>query len=126
MNIAAFWKDVLSQNRSTLASYFCEDAVIRWHCSNEQFTVSEYIRANCDYPGNWDGEIERIETVNDLIITAVRVYPADRSVSFHVVSFLLLRDGLIQTMDEYWADDGDAAQWRQDTKIGKPICKTEI
>lgn len=125
MNIAAFWKDVLSQNRSTLASYFCEDAVIRWHCSNEQFTVSEYIRANCDYPGNWDGEIERIENTGDLIITAARVYLTDRSASFHVASFLRLRDGLIQTMDEYWADDGDAPQWRQEMKLGKPIRQTE-
>lgn len=121
MDIAAFWKDVLSQNYSALAEYFCEDAVIRWHCSNEQFTVSEYIQANCDYPGSWGGEIERIETAGDLIITAVRVYPADRRASFHVVSFLCLQDGLIQTMDEYWADDGDTPQWRQKMKIGKPI-----
>lgn len=121
MDIAAFWKDVLSQNRSALAGYFCDDAVIRWHCTNEQFTVSEYIRANCDYPGSWDGEFERIETADALIITAVRVYPTDRSASFHVVSFLRLRDGLIQTMDEYWADNGDAPEWRQEMKIGKPI-----
>ena len=32
------------------SAYFCEDARIRWHCTNEEFTVGEYIRANCDYP----------------------------------------------------------------------------
>ena len=34
MNIKEFWKDVLKQNASRLATYFCEDAIIRWHCSN--------------------------------------------------------------------------------------------
>ncbi len=36
MNIQAFWKDVLEQNRLALPSYFYKDAVIRWHCTNEQ------------------------------------------------------------------------------------------
>ena len=61
INIKAMWKDVITQNRKTLPSYFCEDAIIRWHCTNEQFTVEEYVHANCDYPGNWCGEIERLE-----------------------------------------------------------------
>ena len=61
MDIKAFWNDVITQNRFTLPSYFCEDAVICWHCTNEKFTVDEYIRANCDYPGKWHGEVERIE-----------------------------------------------------------------
>ena len=59
--IRAFWKAVLAQEREELSAYFTPDAVIRWHCTNEQFTVDEYIRANCDYPGKWDGTIERID-----------------------------------------------------------------
>ena len=61
MDIRAFWSAVLSQDRKALPEYFCRGAVIRWHCSNERFTVEEYVRANCDYPGQWAGEIERIE-----------------------------------------------------------------
>lgn len=121
MNIHHFWKDVLEQNRAELASYFQPGATIRWHCSNEQFTVQEYIRANCEYPGDWDGEIERIEEFGDTIITAVRVYPRDRSASFHVVSFIRLLDGRISEIDEYWSDDGSAPEWRQQMRIGKPI-----
>ena len=121
MNINEFWRDVLSQNEKALPSYFCEDAVIRWHCSNEQFTVAEYVRANCEYPGDWDGEIERAEALGDGTVTVVRVFPKDRSASFHVVSFLRLKDGKICEMDEYWADDGDAPEWRRDMCIGKPI-----
>ena len=121
MNIDAFWKDVISQNQDALPSYFCDDAVIRWYCTNEQLTVREYIRANCDYPGQWDGEIERFEENDNGIVMVGRVVPADKSASYHVVSFLKLKDDKIIEMDEYWADDGDAPMWRKEMKIGKPI-----
>lgn len=117
----AFWRDVLSQNRASLPSYFCPDAVVRWHCTNECFTVEEYIRANCDYPGDWDGDLERVEALGATTVLAGRVYPTDRSTSFHVVSLIRQRDGRICEMDEYWADDGDAPEWRRKMKIGKPI-----
>ncbi len=121
MNIREFWKDVLEQNEEKLRGYFHDDAVIRGHCSNELFTLSEYIRANCEYPGEWGGEIERIEETADTIITVVKVYPRDKSDSFHVVSFLKMEDGLIYEMDEYWADDGEAPKWRREMNIGRPI-----
>ena len=60
-------KDTLAQDRQAMAGYFRPDAVIRWHCTNEQFTVPEFIRANCEYPGEWDGKIERTERSGDLL-----------------------------------------------------------
>ena len=121
MNVDFFWKDILEQNRDSLISYFCPDAVIRWHCTNEQFSVSEFIRANCDYPGEWDGVIERVEENGNHIVTVVNVFPRDRSASFHVVSFMELKDDRVLTLGEYWADDGDAPEWRKNMGIGKPI-----
>lgn len=121
MNIEAFWKDVLQQNRDTLADWFRQDAVIRWHCTNEQFTVPEFIRANCEYPGEWDGVVERAEQYGDRLVTVVNVFPKDRSMSFHVISFIRLEGDRIITVDEYWADDGEAPAWRKKMGIGKPI-----
>ena len=121
MNIRAFWQDVITQDRERLSSWFREDAVIRWHCTNEQFTVPEYVRANCDYPGIWAGEIECAEEYGDRVVMAGRVFPKDRTSSFHVVSLIRLREDRIAEMDEYWADDGEAPAWRRDMKIGRPI-----
>ena len=95
--------------------------MIRWHCTNERFTVAEYVRADCEYPGDWAREIERVEISGDTVILAGRVYPADKSASFHVTSFLKIRDGRIGEMDEYWADDGEPPAWRREMKIGRPI-----
>ena len=84
-------------------------------------TVDEYIIANCEYPGEWDGIVERVEIVNDLIITVVRIYPKDKSTSFHVTSFIQTENDKITAMDEYYADDGIAPQWRLDKHIGTAI-----
>ena len=121
MNIQQFWSDVLAQRADEIREYFHTDAYVNWHCSNEHFTVEEFIRANCEYPGDWYGEVEKIVTTDDMIITVTRVYSKDRSASFHVMSFIKLKDDKIVAMDEYWADDGEAPKWRQDMKIGRKI-----
>lgn len=121
MNVKEFWKSVLAQNEKEIRKYFHQEAYINWHCTNEQFNVDEFIIANCEYPGDWDGTVERVEVMNDLIITATLVYPKDRSASFHVTSFIRTINDRIISMDEYWADDGDAPQWRKDKHIGTSI-----
>ena len=121
MNIKQFWKAVLTQDEKEIRKYFCKDAYINWHCTNEHFTVDEYIIANCEYPGEWDGIIERVEIANDLIITVVQIYSKDKSAFFHVTSFIQTKNDKIIAMDEYYADDGSVPQWRMDKHIGTPI-----
>lgn len=121
MDIKAFWQAVLTQDAKALEAYFHPHAVVRWHCSNEEFTVQEFIRANCEYPGEWDGDIERMHVLGELVITAVHVCTKDRSAHFHVTSFMQLKDGKIDSLDEYWGDDGPAPAWRRELKIGKAI-----
>lgn len=125
MEIQQFWQDVLRQDEEAIRTYFHKDASIKWHCTNEVFNVDEFIKANCEYPGDWDGKVERIEKINDLLITITHVYPKDHASSFHVTSFIQLKDNLIQSLDEYWADDGEAPAWRKEMKIGASIYGNE-
>ena len=118
MNIKQFWKAVLAQDEQEIRKYFHKDAYVNWHCTNEHFTIDEYIIANCEYPGEWDGIVERIEMINDLIITVTQIYPKDKSISFHVTSFIQMKDDKIIAIDEYYADDSAAPQWRLDKHIG--------
>lgn len=121
MDIYGFWRDVLAQDADKICSYFDKDAFINWHCTNEHFNVREYLIANCEYPGEWDGEVERVERISNIVITVTHVYPKDRSLSFHVTSFFQIADDRIQSLDEYWADDGVAPQWRLEKHIGRAI-----
>ncbi len=119
--IVRFWENVAAQNAKELESYFLSNAIINWHNTNERFSVGEYIIANCEYPGDWCGSVERIEIIDDLAISITRVWHADNSDSFHAVSFFKFQDDKILCLDEYWGDDGIAPQWRLDKKIGRPI-----
>ena len=105
MNIQQFWESILAQDEQKIRTYFHPKAYVNWHCTNEHFSVEEFIEANCEYPEEWGGEV------------GVRTH----TLSFHVTSFIGLQEDKIISMDEYWADDGDAPQWRKDKKIGRPI-----
>ncbi len=119
--LISFLNDVVSQNAEALRTYFCSDACIRWNNTNEQFTLEEYIIANCEYPGSWLGEVERIELMGDLAITVSRVWSPDSGASHHATSFFEFKEDKIAVLSEYWGDDGVAPQWRLDKHIGCPI-----
>ncbi|MDE7445211.1 MAG: nuclear transport factor 2 family protein [Lachnospiraceae bacterium] len=121
MNIYNFWKDILGQNANAIRGYFDKDAYINWHCTNEHFNVDEFIVANCEYPGDWNGEVERVEKTNDILITVTHVYSKDKTLSFHVTSFIKVVGDKIVSVDEYWADDGDVPNWRLAQNIGRAI-----
>lgn len=105
MDLERYWQAVLRQDRETLRGFFHPDAWVNWHNTGERFTVEEFIRANCEYPGEWEGELERVEKTGSLIITAARVFSREQGLSFHVTSFLREREGKIAALDEYWGDD---------------------
>ena len=48
MDVCSFIKAVLAQDENTIRSFFHKDAYVNWHCSNEHFTVDEFIIANCE------------------------------------------------------------------------------
>lgn len=121
IDIEEFWKAVLTQDAASMRGFFKDTAYVNWHCTNEHFTVDEYIKANCEYPGKWDGNIERKEIIGNTLVVVVNVYTLDKELSFHVVSFMQIEDNKIIAMDEYWGDDGSAPQWRLDKHIGKAI-----
>lgn len=121
MDIKQFWSAILKQDREEIRVFFHDNAYVNWHCTNEHFTVDEFIQANCEYPGDWDGEVERIDILNDLMITVTHVFSKDQTMSFHVVSFIWILEGKILSLDEYWSDDGGAPSWRQAMKIGVAI-----
>lgn len=121
MDIREFWSAVLRQDARAIRDWFHPTAWVNWHNTNEHFTVEEFIRANCEYPGLWDGEVEKCIETGDKIITVTHVYTQDRQLSFHVTSFIIVAGGKIAAIDEYWGDDGEPPRWRQEKHIGTKI-----
>lgn len=121
LDVRGYWQAVLDQDRAAMARYFHSGAVIRWPNTNEQFTLEEFLRANCAYPGRWTGEVERVETAGELVIAVVRVRSLDRDQSLHAVSLIRVEGERIASIDEYWGDDGPVPAWRREMGLGRPI-----
>lgn len=120
--INQYWKDVGGQVADGIRSHFASDAVIRWHNTNEQFSAEEFVRVNCDYPGAWASEVERLECCGEMVISVARIYQrADPNISFHATSFFKIKSDLISELDEYWGDDMKKPRWRAAMNLGKPI-----
>ena len=118
-NVGGFIQAAAKQKAEALRGYFTPDAVICWHDSNEQFTVDEYIRANCEYPGEWNGEIQRVEKIEDGVIIVTKIFSSESS---HLVTaFAKLTNDKISRLDEYYSDCNEAPEWRKKMKIGKNI-----
>jgi len=118
-DIAGFIQAVAKQKADALRAYFTSDAIICWYDSNEQFTVDEYIRANCEYPGDWNGELQHIRKFEDGMVIVTKIF-SDESTHF-VTAFAKLTEGKICRLDEYYSDCGEAPEWRKNMNIGKPI-----
>jgi hypothetical protein len=114
-----FLRSVICQNTEELTRFFTPNAVIYWRNTNEEFTAEEYIIANCNYPGDWNGVLERVESMDSGVIVVAKVW--DGNSAFRAVSFITLADGKISCLDEYWGDVCDVPEWRRKMKIGKPI-----
>lgn len=123
MDIEGYWNAVLRQDPAEMRKFFRPEAYVNWHNTNEHFAVEEFIEANCAYPGEWSGEIRRVEEMENLTVTVTRVYTKDRSLSFHVTSFIKTAGGKISGVDEYWGEDGPPPAWRKELGLGETIAR---
>ena len=115
-----FLAAVPAQDRERLRTCFESDAVILWPNTNEEFDVEDYLAANCDYPGDWDGQVVLTEQTREGMVAVTRIWAVDGSMSLHVISFLRFgKTGKIAGLTEYYSDDGPVPQWRQEMNLGR-------
>lgn len=115
------WSEMGRQHWENARSCFSQNAVIRWHNTNETFNSDEFILINSRYPGNWNISIERLDQSENVIISVVSVKSLNDETSLYAVSFFNIMDNKIISLDEYWSDNGNPPQWRINMKVGRPI-----
>lgn len=118
------WAAMDQQHWGALPTFFVPEATICWPNTNERFTVTEYVRANSEYPGDWRIAVERIEkleAVENMFVSVVRVVLAEGTLCFHAVSFFTFVGDKIISLTEYWSEDGAPPAWRIQLGIGQPL-----
>jgi len=122
-----FFEAVISQDAEKLRQFFEPDAMIFWANTNEEFTVDEYIRANCEYPGTWHGLMEDVDEIvpfdpyEPKMLYIAKVWDDNGNTSRVVgrIDFGNTENELIQRLIEYWSDIGEPPEWRIKMNIGK-------
>ena len=108
-DVNTFFNAVIRQDAEQLRAFFAPGAVIHWPNTNEIFSVSDYLRANCEYPNQWDGSIENVQICGDQRILVASVWN-DQGNVFRVVSFATPNnEGIIESLTEYWGDVNSAS-----------------
>jgi len=110
-----YWKCVADQDRM-MEKCFCEDAVIRWQTTDEEFSVTDLVEAHCQRPGRRKVVIERMHRVGETLVTVVHLWM--EGTSYYVTSFFQMSRGRIIQLDEYWGENVEAPQWRTEAQIG--------
>ena len=118
-----FMQNIASKNNERLKNYFAPDAVICWHDSNEQLTVDEFIKANCEFPSVWGVEVERVEHFDKGIVIAAQLNHPEDGYYYKYVSFVEFDNNKIQRLDEYYVAIEEIPEWRKAMNIGRPIRK---
>lgn len=75
---------------------------------------NKFILFNKKYPGRWRITIERIHSIEDMVVSAVKVESEDKQLSFYATSFFMLKNNLIQEVTEYWGENGEPPAWRNE------------
>ena len=114
MDFERYWQDCLRQDKEALRAWFWPDARIIWPCTDEVFTVEEFLTVNCEYPGSWTGKLLRVIPTPVATVTEVSIVSADGRYSCHAASIFTLFQGRIASLTEYYADDGPPPGWRKE------------
>jgi len=116
-----FFEAVIMQNADKLRAYFEPHAIIRWEDSHEQLTTDGYVRATCEYPGDWQGKIKSITPLAcddaDTVVVS-NIYSSDGD-NFYVISFFTFNadKSLISQLVEYYSAVNEPPEWRKDLSI---------
>jgi len=97
-----------------------KDATVWLPNTREIFRGSnKYVDFNKRYPGKWKMTIEKIYSIENTVISSVKVKLEDNLNSFYNTSFFKLEDNLIEEITEYWGDNGEPPKWRLDEKLSE-------
>ena len=89
--VIEYWHQVARQDASTLRAYFAPDAIINWHNTNEQFSVDEFLVANCEYPGSWHGRVGKNRGRIDDVLLLWPLLTAEENFSVRRLFFFRLK-----------------------------------
>lgn len=118
--VRGFWRLFDQGNFEEAGDLMLPEAVVMWPNTREVFRGrGGFIKANAKYPGCWRISIEKLLSLNENVVSVVRVENEEKSMSFYATSFFKFDGGLIGEITEYWSENGEPPRWRLDENLSE-------
>ena len=112
--VQRFWSLYEARRWAEAQALLAPSAECLWWATQERFRGADaVVHVNAVYPEGWTIHLLDVHALADgRVLSLVRVDQDGHS--FYANSYFLIRDGLIQQIDEYWSDVQSAPAWRRD------------
>lgn len=111
--VRSFWGYFDMGEFEEAAKLMKPEAVVQWFNTREIFRGRDkFILANQRYPGSWRINIEKLISLQDMVITVVEAESQEPAMSFYATTFFRLANSLICEIEEYWSENGEPPKWR--------------
>ena len=111
--IERYWQTMNGNDFGAVGDLLHDDFALDYPQSGERFRGREsntLINERYPSPGPWSFTVERLLVSDAEAVSDVRVRAPE--IDARVVSFFVVREGLIWRVTEYWPDPFEAPSWR--------------
>jgi predicted SnoaL-like aldol condensation-catalyzing enzyme len=118
--VKMYWNYMSNAEFDMAGTLMNENAVVWMPNTREVFKGRDfYVEFNKKYPGHWIISIEKILSIDNDVITAVKVSSKNGKESFYATSFFRINNNLIEEITEYWGENGEPPEWRLKEKLSE-------
>ena len=102
--LRGLWAAIDARDWDDLAARLHPGFRAEYRHTGETFDRASYVAINRDYPGTWRATVEDSLAAGSRAVTRTRVH--NDEAAFFVASFGEVRDGLVASLVEVWAESG--------------------
>ena len=111
--VEQYWKAFDEYNFDLAGTFMDTNAKVIWPNTQEIFKGRDnFILAQKNYPGTWKIILEKLISINEIVISVVEVTSAENSQSFYATSFFEFKGNYIIEITEYWGEISEPPEWR--------------
>jgi len=111
--VSKFWNLFGEGKFAEAGKLMDRESIVHWPNTREVFRGRDrFVSVNEKYPGTWVISLEKLMSINDIVVSVVKVESPDQIQSCYATSFFTIENGLIMEIVEYWSDNGEPPQWR--------------
>lgn len=111
--VKQYWKAFDEYNFDLAGTFMDTNVKVIWPNTQEIFKgCKNFILTQKKYPGIWKIILEKLISINEIVISVVKVTSVENSQSFYATSFFEFKGNSIIKITEYWGEISEPPDWR--------------